>query len=82
MSLIRCPECSRENVSDEATACPGCGYPIKQWLKEIQQNKVEETENKTVVDYRENVGSFRQSRKSDLIITLIVISIIIILFVL
>jgi len=28
MALIKCPECSRE-VSDKATACPGCGYPLK-----------------------------------------------------
>lgn len=27
MALIRCPECQRE-VSDKATACPGCGYPL------------------------------------------------------
>ena len=25
--LIRCPECSR-SISDQAAACPGCGYPI------------------------------------------------------
>jgi len=27
MALIRCPECGRE-ISDKATACPGCGYPM------------------------------------------------------
>ena len=27
MALISCPECARE-VSTEATACPGCGYPL------------------------------------------------------
>lgn len=26
--LITCPECSRR-ISDQALACPGCGYPIK-----------------------------------------------------
>ena len=26
MALIKCPECGRENVSDRAPACPGCGY--------------------------------------------------------
>lgn len=39
MALIVCPECKRENVSDTATACPNCGYPIKEHfdkLKEIQ----------------------------------------------
>lgn len=28
MALISCPECSRE-ISDQAHACPGCGYPIR-----------------------------------------------------
>lgn len=28
MALIKCPECGRE-ISDHATACPGCGFPIK-----------------------------------------------------
>lgn len=27
MALIKCPECGR-SVSDMATACPDCGYPI------------------------------------------------------
>lgn len=27
MALIKCPECGRA-VSDQASACPGCGHPI------------------------------------------------------
>ena len=27
MALISCPECNRE-VSDSATVCPGCGFPL------------------------------------------------------
>lgn len=27
MALIRCPECG-SHVSDQAVACPGCGYPM------------------------------------------------------
>lgn len=27
MPLISCPECNKE-VSDQATSCPGCGYPL------------------------------------------------------
>ena len=27
MSLVKCPECGRE-ISDKATACPHCGFPI------------------------------------------------------
>lgn len=29
MALVKCPECGKENVSDGAKACPGCGYYIK-----------------------------------------------------
>ena len=28
MALINCPECGRQ-VSDQAAACPECGYPIR-----------------------------------------------------
>ncbi len=27
MALIHCPECE-EKISDKATACPRCGYPM------------------------------------------------------
>ena len=27
MALVKCPECSAQ-ISDKATACPSCGYPI------------------------------------------------------
>jgi hypothetical protein len=29
MTLIKCPECSRD-VSDKAAACPHCAYPVAQ----------------------------------------------------
>jgi predicted amidophosphoribosyltransferase len=29
MALFDCPECQRR-ISDQAAACPGCGYPVKQ----------------------------------------------------
>ena len=35
MALIRCPECQRE-VSDKASACPSCGYPLREsWLSQL-----------------------------------------------
>ena len=27
MTLVQCPECAR-TISNMATACPGCGYPV------------------------------------------------------
>jgi hypothetical protein len=29
MALITCPECKHHPVSDQASACPKCGFPIK-----------------------------------------------------
>lgn len=29
MPMINCPEC-KEKISDKATACPKCGYPLQQ----------------------------------------------------
>lgn len=41
MALIKCPECGRENVSDSAEACPGCGYGIKAHFERIKQEEDE-----------------------------------------
>lgn len=37
MALIKCPECGRENVSDTAEACPGCGYGIRKHFEQEKQ---------------------------------------------
>lgn len=42
MALIKCPECGRENVSDSAEMCPGCGYGIKAHFEKIKQEKLKE----------------------------------------
>ena len=33
MALINCPECAKE-ISDKASACPHCGYPIAEYIEE------------------------------------------------
>lgn len=33
MSLVQCPECGREQVSDTAEACPNCGFGIKEYFE-------------------------------------------------
>ena len=39
MALIKCPEC-KGDVSDKASACPTCGYPIKKRMSdEVLQKK-------------------------------------------
>lgn len=31
-ALIKCPECRRENVSDNTNACHECGFGIKEYI--------------------------------------------------
>lgn len=38
MALIKCPECGRETVSSRAKSCPGCGYNLKEYHKNIGNN--------------------------------------------
>lgn len=44
MALIKCPECGRENVSDSALKCPGCGFNIRE---SMMNTTAEYTEPKT-----------------------------------
>lgn len=44
MALVKCPECGRENVSDNAESCPDCGYGIRTYFekKKDEENRKEE----------------------------------------
>ncbi len=33
--LLSCPECKKQ-VSDQAKACPNCGYPVEEMLKKTR----------------------------------------------
>jgi len=37
MALINCPECGRENVSNNAKSCPNCGYSLIKYAKQIEK---------------------------------------------
>ena len=39
MALVKCPECGREKVSDNAEACPDCGYAIKAYYDKVKQEE-------------------------------------------
>lgn len=41
MSLIKCPECGKENVSDTALACPECGFSIKDYVEHKKKDEKE-----------------------------------------
>ena len=50
MALIKCKECGKD-VSDMATACPNCGYPIakdKEISTEKQENNIENEDNSNI----------------------------------
>lgn len=39
MSLIKCPECGKEKVSDTADSCPECGFGIKSYYNELKNEE-------------------------------------------
>lgn len=39
MALIKCPECGKE-ISDKASSCPSCGYPINNTEIETEQDRI------------------------------------------
>lgn len=43
MALISCPECNKE-ISDQAIACPSCGFPVKAHFMQIEREKREAEE--------------------------------------
>lgn len=50
--IMKCPECGRD-VSSQANSCPGCGFPIKNYLKDFQKQQDESKEK-----YTDPIASF------------------------
>lgn len=44
MALINCPECGKENVSDQADMCPNCGFGIKTYFEKMIQEEQNQRE--------------------------------------
>lgn len=67
MALIKCPECSRENVSDSAESCPDCGYGIKAHFDKIKREEQKEQQLKAEIEIRkrqeERIRSIPQPEK-------------------
>ena len=53
MSLINCPECGRENVSESAESCPSCGYGIKAHFEQLQNKELSKTRQQQQIERRE-----------------------------
>ncbi|MCD7946631.1 MAG: zinc ribbon domain-containing protein [Clostridiales bacterium] len=74
MALIACPECAKE-VSEQAEACPHCGFPVSKYLKE-QEKKRRGSRDKRKIQYtdeelqqainqqREKAESFIQDKEA------------------
>ena len=52
--LVNCPECNKERVSDQALACPFCGYPVARHYQIIHEAKHREKLQKEAIKKREN----------------------------
>ena len=65
MSLVKCPECGRENVSDSAKACPSCGFQVAEYYQK-QNNSIEKTD--TLVGNRVTINSLLEKNKKLIII--------------
>lgn len=65
MGLIKCPECGKE-ISDKADVCIGCGFPIKNYLKEKgERSDYLQPENKEIETVQKD--SFMENNKNTVI---------------
>lgn len=57
MALIKCPECGRENVSDSAKACPGCGFQIYDYFHGSEKTHNESSTYLSTAEPSQNADS-------------------------
>lgn len=60
MGLIKCPECGRENVSDTALRCPGCGFGIVEYYNKLygRDVQIQNTTNSNVHQKKKETKPF------------------------
>lgn len=80
MALMVCPECGKQ-VSDQAEACPNCGYPIPKYIAEQKKQAelaTEEAKKAEAVASAEKARAAKKpvSTKTKIIIALCVVAII------
>lgn len=83
MALVKCPECGRENVSDTAKACPGCGYNVKAYYdKKYKITKESSDESKDMPINREVIleEPIKSKKNKTLIIIMIIFCILSVAF--
>lgn len=60
MSLVNCPECGRENVSDSAIACPICGYNVKEHYDNLKKQEEHKSQERLKLEELEQQKRLRQ----------------------
>lgn len=65
MALIKCPECGKE-VSDKSSVCIGCGFPIGEHIKGLEEKRriAEENAEKALAEEAQKIAE--QSRWEEL----------------
>ena len=53
MALIKCPECG-QNISDQADTCIHCGYPLTEFKKELEQQRLIEEKQRQLFEKMTN----------------------------
>lgn len=64
MSLVTCPECGKENISDSARACPSCGYNLHDHFEKIKFQKIAEENKKRAADNRKKQLDFIETNRT------------------
>ena len=78
MAMIKCPECGKE-ISDRAEVCPGCGYPVKDYLQETKDKEQREIPEKKWNESEKKVSMLIKNRKfqiSAIVLAILVLAIV------
>ncbi len=82
MALINCPECGKENISDQADMCPNCGFGIKSYFdKKIQEEKNQREMNEKMQKRLERISMPKKPKISIVFIIIMIIFFILVSFV-
>ena len=81
MALIKCPECE-QSISDKASKCPKCGYPIQEYLNGKTEEAQTENVNETSVNIESSAdiqqAPTQKKSKKKLIIALLAVCVVVV----
>lgn len=65
MALVKCPECGKENVSDNADMCPACGYGIKSHFDRIRVEDERREQEKRIDEQIRNMKIAERKKQEE-----------------